>query len=129
MYPVLPITISIFLFAGLVPEQQRLIFAGQVLSDESTLQHFSITAQHTLQLAPRMGASQPAAAATDGSAAAAAVGSAATDGNTAAAAPSGAAELEEAENSDGVLVVSNVQQIRDEVAHGASQMALYVVAL
>uniref|UniRef100_A0A383W9N3 Ubiquitin-like domain-containing protein n=1 Tax=Tetradesmus obliquus TaxID=3088 RepID=A0A383W9N3_TETOB len=107
---------------GLVPEDQRLIFAGQVLDDAQTLQHYKISAQHTLQLAPRAGASIRTGSSSGGGAPEAAA--AAVEPPTAAAA---AAAAEEDGEASGLLVVSTVAQLREDVAHGASQLALYVV--
>jgi hypothetical protein len=110
------------LITGLLPEDQRLIFAGQVLEDEQTLQHYKITSQHTVQLAPRASASSSrAGSSSGGNAAAAAAAAEASEPQAAAAAADGASE------SPGVLVVSTVAQLREDVAHGASQLALYVV--
>ncbi|WIA34441.1 hypothetical protein OEZ86_012775 [Tetradesmus obliquus] len=100
---------------GLVPEDQRLIFAGQVLDDAQTLQHYKISAQHTLQLAPRAGASIRTGSSSGGGA------------PEAAAAAVAAAAAEEDGEASGLLVVSTVAQLREDVAHGASQLALYVV--
>jgi hypothetical protein len=109
------------LITGLLPEDQRLIFAGQVLEDEQTLQHYKITSQHTVQLAPRASASSSRAGSSSGGNAAAAAAAAEASEPQAAAAADGASE------SSGVLVVSTVAQLREDVAHGASQLALYVV--
>jgi hypothetical protein len=104
--------------AGLLPEDQRLIFAGQVLEDEQTLQHYKITAQHTVQLAPRASASSRAGSSSGGTSAAA------EPSEPQAAA---AAAMDGASDASGVLVVSTVAQLREEAAHGASQLALYVL--
>jgi hypothetical protein len=104
-----------------MPEDQRLIFAGQVLEDQQTLQHYKITLQHTVQLAPRASASSRAGSSSGGNAAAAATAEASEPQAAAAAAAEGASE------ASGVLVVSTVAQLREDVAHGASQLALYVV--
>jgi hypothetical protein len=103
-----------------MPEDQRLIFAGQVLEDEQTLQHYKITSQHTVQLAPRASASSSRAASSSGGNAAAAAAAEASE-------PQAAAAAEGASESSGLLVVSTVAQLREDVAHGASQLALYVV--
>ncbi|WIA14267.1 hypothetical protein OEZ85_002802 [Tetradesmus obliquus] len=108
---------------GLVPEDQRLIFAGQVLDDAQILQHYKISAQHTLQLAPRAGASIRTGSSSGGGAPEAAA-AAAVEPPTAAAA---AAAAEDGGEASGLLVVSTVAQLREDVAHGASQLALYVV--
>eukprot|EP00882_Tetradesmus_deserticola_P009122 GHRQ01009624.1.p1 GENE.GHRQ01009624.1~~GHRQ01009624.1.p1 ORF type:complete len:211 (+),score=110.58 GHRQ01009624.1:266-898(+) len=98
---------------GLLPEQQRLIYAGQVLDEQQTLQHYKIGAQHTVQLAPRAGAISRAGSSSGSSAPAAA--------NLQTAASDGAADASD------VLVVSTVAQLRQDVAHGAPQLALYVL--
>eukprot|EP00882_Tetradesmus_deserticola_P018624 GHRQ01020003.1.p1 GENE.GHRQ01020003.1~~GHRQ01020003.1.p1 ORF type:complete len:211 (+),score=110.51 GHRQ01020003.1:266-898(+) len=98
---------------GLLPEQQRLIYAGQVLDEQQTLQHYKIGAQHTVQLAPRAGAISRAGSSSGSSApAAATLQTAASDG---------------AADASDVLVVSTVAQLRQDVAHGAPQLALYVL--
>jgi hypothetical protein len=88
-----------------------------VLDDQQTLQHYKIREQHTLQLAPRAGASSRAGSSSGGTPAEAA----------ATAAEPAAAAAEDGGDASGLLVVSTVAQLREEVAHGASQLALYVV--
>lgn len=106
------------MIAGAAPEKQRLIFAGQVLADDDTLKHYNISSEHTVQLAVRMGDSSGGGGGGGGSGGGA-------EPAAAAAAEAGAGSSDAA--GEDVLAVSDVAQLKEVVAHGASQLALYVV--
>lgn len=122
--------------AGMLPAQQRLLFSGHVLEESKTLAESGVAAQHSLLLAPRPsadGAAEGGASSGAGNAAPApaagggAGGDASADGedsgsSAAEAEPAGAAGAE-------VLVVRDVAQLAEDVAHGAQQLALLVVAV
>lgn len=149
----LPLLIS----AGIAVDQQRLIFSGHILqSPHRTLTQLNIAPGHRLQLAVRHSStgSSGANSSSDGGSGAtgAAVASAGStghgDSNGAGAGSSGGqaasdADKEASERAQelakavdqaylgggGVLVVSTVGELQEEVAHGAAMLALYVEAL
>lgn len=118
---------------GLPCAAQRLIFAGHVLSDSPTLKQLGVTKQHTLQVAPKVAAAQVAGAgqAQSSSSSNAPAGSQDTGKGDQVDADS-ILEVDEADvnnmagDSD-VLIVADVRQLREQVALGASQLALYVM--
>lgn len=117
--------------AGLAQDQQRLIYSGQLLQQpHRTLKQLKIAPGHTLQLAARGssagGSSSSARSSSTGGPAAAA--KAAQQAAERARELAKAAEHAYLESGD-VLVVSTVAELQEEVAHGASLLALYVEAL
>lgn len=114
--------------AGAPPEAQGLIFSGRVLQDNFTLHQLGITADHTLQLSTAL-LPQPQPGTFGGG-----QGQLATheqgDGDTADAGVVGRAGDNakiEISSASSELIVSDVTQLRAEVAAGASQLVLYVV--
>jgi hypothetical protein len=120
------------LCAGLTQDQQRLIYSGQVLQQpQRTLKQLKISPGHTLQLAARGSSaggssSSPCSSSAVGPAEAAAM--AAQPAAERARVLAKAAEHAYMESGD-VLVVLTVAELQQEVAHGASLLALYVEAL
>lgn len=122
------------LLAGAKPDQQRLIFSGQLLQQPyRTLKQLGIGPDHTLQLAVRAASAGGCDASSSDDAIEGAAGDEADTSASAAAAAERARELAKAAQhayfGSDVLVVSTVAELQEEVAHGASQLALYVEAL
>lgn len=125
--------------AGTAPEQQRLIYSGQILYfPHRSMQQLRIGEGHSLQLAVRdsSAGSGSGNGSSGGGSAAAAAPAAATGGAVGGdrEASQRAKELgRAAEHSylgaGDVLVVSSVAELQEQVAAGAALLALYVEAL